>query len=268
MSAMPRPVRPLERVAEIELAVLVVGAARDRVHVDLVEVVLTRPLDGDARLHRVPALHPRERVGPQVDRPLRRRRVRAAVDRRERVDVDRRDLVLDLLARVDVRVVHPRAAPLVEPRLGEDVDEHLVFRVRVAGLVDQVVRDRPRPVRVHRPVRTVPVGAREREGPAVGVDRRVVLLRVAERERVIGAQAVVEPEVVLPLVHRVVAVLDEVVRPGLEPGRRQRVQLHQRDAVRRQAVRRDDVARERQAGERVADDLRACCRTGSCPAAG
>ena len=40
---------PARAVAEVELAVLVVRAAGDRVDVDLVEVVLARVLDGDAR---------------------------------------------------------------------------------------------------------------------------------------------------------------------------------------------------------------------------
>ena len=92
-------------VWELEPAVLVVGAAGNRVDVDLVEVVLARVLDHDAALERVAAactqvvvfdtvwIGPREDAGyGPPSKP-----VKPAID-------DRRDLVLDLLAvREDVR---------------------------------------------------------------------------------------------------------------------------------------------------------------------
>src|SRR5262249_22791653 len=59
-------VRPV--VTEFETAVLVVRGARNRLDVDLVEVVLARTLDVDAELDRVGSLDPRHVVVEHVDR--------------------------------------------------------------------------------------------------------------------------------------------------------------------------------------------------------
>ena len=129
--------------------------------------------------------------------------------------------------------------------------------MRVGDFVDQVVPDGARPVDHLRGVRTVPAGSRVREGSAERIDRRPVVLRVAERELVAVIEAVVEPDVVLPLILRVLAVEDRVGGAQLIAGRRQRVGIEQRDPVRRELTRRNDVARERLAGERVGERHRA-----------
>ena len=88
----PRP-RRRAVVEKLEFAVLVVRAARNRVDVDLIEIVFARVLDRDAAFERVAALHLGRRVREHMDRPFRRRRIRPTVDARERVDRDTRDLV-------------------------------------------------------------------------------------------------------------------------------------------------------------------------------
>ena len=126
-------------VEELERPVLVVGAAGNRRDVDLVEIVFARVLDDDAGLERVAALDHRRRVRERVDRAARERRVGAAVDGAEPGEVDRRDLVLDLLAGEEVRIGDVGPAPLVQSGIGEHVDEDLVERIRVAQLVEQVL---------------------------------------------------------------------------------------------------------------------------------
>ena len=132
MSEMPSPERRGPAVAERELPVLVVGAARNGVDVDLIEVVLAGIFEHHAGLERVAPLHHGGGVGDGVNRAGGECRVRPAVDAGERVDVDRRDLVFDFLVLgEDVRVVDPGAAALVQAAFGEHVDEHLVERVRI-----------------------------------------------------------------------------------------------------------------------------------------
>ena len=99
----------------------------------------------------------------------------------------------------------PVAAALVEVRLGEDVDEHLVQRVRIARLVDEVRSPGARPVQDLRVVRPVPVGPRERERPAERVDRDPVLARIPVRQLVAVVDAVIQADRVLALVLRVLA---------------------------------------------------------------
>ena len=96
-------------------------------------------------LNVVASLDQRGRVRAGMDRTARERRVRTAVDLVEARDRDRRELVLDLLAREDVRIVDVGAAPLVQAGLGEDVDEDFVERIRIAHLVQQVVAQRGGP---------------------------------------------------------------------------------------------------------------------------
>ena len=191
-----------------------------------------------------------------MDWPLRRRRVRPAVDFREVGNRDRRDLVRDFLVlRKDVRVGDPVAAALVEIAL-EDVDEHLVERMGVARFVDQVVPQRAGPAGGLGRVGAVPVGAREGERAAERVNRRPVVLAVPVGERVAGVVAVVEADVVLALILRVGAVDDRIGRARLETRCRQREHAQEREAVGAEAVRRNDVAGERQSGRGIADDLR------------
>src|SRR5207245_10170564 len=75
-------------VEELEPAVLVVRAAGDRLHVDLIEVVLTRVLDDEAGLDRVAPFDERRGVREGVNGSLRRRRVGPAVDLGEVGDRD------------------------------------------------------------------------------------------------------------------------------------------------------------------------------------
>ena len=152
-------------VEELEPAVLVVRAARNRLHVDLIEIVLARVLDDDASLERVPPLHQRHGVRERVDRPLRGRRIRTAVDLGKGRDRDGRNLVGDLLVREYVRIVDAGSAALVQIGLCEDVDEHLIERVRVGRLVDQTGPQRAGPGQRLRGVWPVPIRSRVREGP-------------------------------------------------------------------------------------------------------
>ena len=82
ISAMPTPVRavPLLRNANCPFWLLVLPGIG--VDVDLVEVVLARVLDHDAALERVAAVDPGRRVDTVWIGPLRRGRIRTAVDAR------------------------------------------------------------------------------------------------------------------------------------------------------------------------------------------
>ena len=116
---------------------------------------------------------------------------------------------------------------------------------------------RARPADGLRRVRAIPVGAREREGAAERIDRRPVVLAVAVGELVRCVQPVVDADVVLALILRVVAVDDRVGRAQLEAGRRAAgyaFSIARPFALSRSG--RDDVVRERLAGQRIRDDLR------------
>ena len=217
-------------VEELEPAVLVVRAAGNRLHVDLIEIVLARVLDDDAGLDRVPAFHQRHGVLERVDRPLRGRRIRTAVDLGEGRDRNGWNLVGDLLVRgKDVRVVDAGSAALVQIGPGEDVDEHLIERVRVGRLVDQTGPQRAGPGQRLRGVRPVPIRSRVRKGPAERIDRHPAVLRVAERDLVAVVEPVIEADIVLPLILRVFAAEDRVRRAQEEPRRRLRIGIEQRE---------------------------------------
>ena len=244
-------------VEEFEPAVLVVRAARNRRDVDLIEVVFAGVLDDSARLERVAPFHERRAIRHCVNRPARERGVRSAADLVEAVDRDRRDLVFDLLVgRKDVRVVDAGAAALVQARLGEHVDEHLVERVRIGHLVHEVVPPRAEPVDHLCLVRPIPVGPRERKLAAERIDGLPVVLRVPVRDLIRVVHSTIETNRVLALIPRVLAVLNQVRGALAEAGSRRRKRVEERETVRRQPARRNHVARKRLLGERIDEDAR------------
>src|SRR5207344_2154097 len=71
-----RAERTGRRVRELEPAVLVVRTSRDRLNVDLIEIVFTRVFERHAGLERMPAAQVRGRVVERINRTARRGRVR------------------------------------------------------------------------------------------------------------------------------------------------------------------------------------------------
>src|SRR5207249_3018229 len=100
------------RITELEAAVLVVGAAGNTLHVDLVVVVLTGTLEREPELQRV-IVDDLGQVGVQrVDRTRGVGRIRAPRVFLESRDIDRRQLVRAVLTAVDVRVGDPILGPI------------------------------------------------------------------------------------------------------------------------------------------------------------
>ena len=230
---MARPERAAATVVERELAVLVVGAAGDGVHVDLIEIVLAGVLDRNAGFVSVAALHERRGVREGVNRPRRGRWIRTTVQPAEVLHVDRRNLVLELLPdREYIRVVDAPAGSAVQASLGVHADEHLVERVRVVEVVDQVALDGAGPGEGLRPIRPFPFGASQSEGSAERIDGLPVRSLKTEHDLVAVVQPVVEPDAVLPLILRVLAVENRIGRALLEARRRLGIQLHQPGPIR------------------------------------
>src|SRR5438046_3521338 len=75
--------RALTVVGKQELAILVVGASRASLHVDLIVVIFSCALKQEAELERVTGFDPREAVGDVVNGPGRVRRIRPATERGE-----------------------------------------------------------------------------------------------------------------------------------------------------------------------------------------
>lgn len=129
-------------IREYEASVLIVGPTWDAGDVDLVKVILSLSIERGAELEGVIPLDVGQVVGDLVNGAGRRRRIRAAVDRYEVVDVDGWNLVGNLfpLGWKDIREIDSEAASL-ERSIRLDVDEHAIHAGGDQDFVDRVGTD-------------------------------------------------------------------------------------------------------------------------------